>query len=65
MRVKTFTGELKSVYQAFTKEEAELALDKLEAKWGKKYLIVFESWRNKWDNLSNYLREAYPRGTNI
>ena len=57
---KIFVGELKSVYQAFTKEEAELALDKLESKWGKKYPIVFESWRNKWDNLSNYFKYPEP-----
>lgn len=57
---KIFIGELKSVYQAFTKEEAEVALDKLEAKWGKKYPIVFESWRNKWDNLSNYFKYPEP-----
>ena len=55
---KQFASELKTVYQAFTKEEAELALDKMEEKWGKKYPIVFESWRNKWDNLSNYFK--YP-----
>ena len=57
---KIFTGELKSVYQAFTKEEAQRALDKLEVKWGKKYPIVFESWRNKWDNLSNYFKYPEP-----
>jgi len=55
---KQFTGELKAVYQAFTKEEAEFKLDKLEEKWGKKYPIVFQSWRNKWDNLSVYFK--YP-----
>ena len=37
-----------------------MELDKLEAKWGKKYPIVFESWRNKWDNLSNYFKYAEP-----
>jgi transposase-like protein len=46
------------VYQAFTKEEAEATLDKLEAKWGKKYPIVFDSWYNNWENLSNYFK--YP-----
>ena len=55
---KIFANELKTVYKAFTKEEAELALDKMEEKWGKKYPIVFDSWRNKWDNLSNYFK--YP-----
>ena len=57
---KQFAGELKKVYQAFTKEEAQLELDKLEEKWGKKYPIIFDSWRNKWDNLSNYFKYAEP-----
>ncbi len=57
---KQFATELKTVYQAFTKEEAGLALDKLEEKWGKKYPIIFESWRNKWDNLSNYFKYPEP-----
>jgi len=41
-----------------TKDAAKLELDKLEEKWGKKYPIVINSWRNKWDNLSNYFK--YP-----
>lgn len=57
---KQFASELKAIYQAFTKEEAENELDKLEEKWGKKYPIIFESWRNKWDNLSNYFKYAEP-----
>ena len=57
---KQFASELKAVYQAFTKEEAETELDKLEEKWAKKYPIIFESWRNKWDNLSNYFKYAEP-----
>ena len=57
---KQFAGELKKVYQAFTKEEAEIELDKLEEKWGKRYPIIFDSWRNKWDNLSNYFKYAEP-----
>ena len=57
---KQFASELKKVYQAFTKEETELELDKLEEKWGKKYPIIFDSWRNKWDNLSSYFKYAEP-----
>ena len=41
-----------------TKEEALYELDKLEEKWGKKYPIVFKSWRNKWENLTVYFQ--YP-----
>jgi len=53
---KQFAGELKSVYQAFTKEEAATALEKMQEKWGKKYPIVFDSWINKWDNLTHYFK---------
>lgn len=53
---KQFAKELKAVYQAFTKEEAALELDKLEEKWGTKYPIVFQSWRKKWENLSVYFQ---------
>lgn len=55
---KQFAKELKSVYQAFTKEEAQIELDKLEERWGKKYPIVFTSGRNKWENLTVYFQ--YP-----
>lgn len=51
-------ADLKSVYKATTKLEAEIALDELEAKWGKQYSIVIQSWRRKWDNLSVFFR--YP-----
>jgi len=53
---KQFALELKAVYQANTKEEAKDALDNLEEKWGKRYPIVIESWRNKWDNLTHYFK---------
>jgi len=51
---KQFAKELKAVYQAFTKEEALRELDQLEERWGSKYPIVFQSWRNKWENLTLY-----------
>jgi len=55
---KEFMKDLKKIYQAISKEQAETELDKLEEKWGNKYPIVIKSWRNKWDNLSNYFK--YP-----
>ena len=55
---KEFMKDLKLVYQAVSKDVAELELDRLEEKWGKKYPIVINSWRNRWDNLSNYFK--YP-----
>ena len=53
---KQFASELKNVYKAFTKEEAAAELDKLEEKWGKKYPIVFNSWINNWEHLTNYFK---------
>ena len=38
---KQFAKELKSVYQAFTKEEAMYELDKLEERWVRNILLYF------------------------
>lgn len=55
---KEFMKDLKLVYQGISKESAEEALLQLENKWGKKYPIVIQSWKNKWENLSAYFK--YP-----
>lgn len=55
---KEFMKDLKLVYKAISKEAAEQELDRLEDKWGDKYPIVINSWRNKWENLSVYFK--YP-----
>lgn len=55
---KMFMKDLKTVYQATTKQEAEYQLDQLEGIWGKKYPIVLGSWRNNWEKLSTYF--GYP-----
>lgn len=55
---KEFMIDLKLIYQAISKEVAKDALVQLEEKWGKKYPIVIQSWRNKWENLSAYFK--YP-----
>ena len=53
---KEFMGELKPVYQASTKELAEVNLEKLTEKWGKKYPVVINSWQNNWSKLSTYFK---------
>lgn len=55
---QAFLTDLRSVYQSLTKQEAEYNLDTAEEKWGKKYAPVFTSWRNNWENLSNFFK--YP-----
>lgn len=41
--LKEFMSDLKTVYQAPNLDLAELHLDKLQDKWGKKYSVVLES----------------------
>jgi putative transposase len=55
---KAFMAELKPVYQAINKEQAETNLLELEEKWGKKYPVVIDSWRRNWEKLTTYFR--YP-----
>jgi transposase-like protein len=52
--VRSFLQDLKQVYQAPTKVQAEQALDALEQTWGTKYPVVIASWRRNWEHLSSY-----------
>ena len=53
---KEFMRDLKPVYRAENLDIAELRLEELETKWGKKYEKVIESWQNNWTKLSTYFR---------
>lgn len=53
---KRFIQDLKLVYQAVSKEQAEVELDNLELKWGEDYPIVIKSWRDNWEKLSAYFQ---------
>lgn len=53
---KEFMSELKPVYQAVSKEQAQVNLEKLSEKWGKKYPVVINSWQNNWSKLSTYFK---------
>ena len=56
---KAFTADLKKVYKAATREEAESNLLLLEEKWQDKYAAAIRSWQNHWDELSVYF--DYPK----
>lgn len=55
---KELTKDLKKVYGASTLEEAELEMDRFEAKWLSRYPHVIKSWRSNWDTLTSFFR--YP-----
>ncbi|SHM24963.1 Transposase (or an inactivated derivative) [Salegentibacter salegens] len=57
---KDFMKDLKLVYKADTKDQAESALLDLEEKWGKRYPIVIRSWNDNWDRLSAYFEYTAP-----
>lgn len=51
-RKKEFTSDLKSIYNAPTKEAAKRELDNFEQKWGDRYPYAIRSWRNNWEELT-------------
>lgn len=53
---KEFMIDLKTVYQAASKDAAEYNLLQLDEKWGKKYPMVIKSWQQNWDNLTTYFK---------
>ena len=53
---KIFMNDLKKVYQAPNKSQAETELLNLEEIWGKKYPVVIRSWNNNWEKLSTYFQ---------
>lgn len=55
---KEFMKDLKRVYQANSREEAEVNLLELGDKWGKTYPAAIRSWENNWLELSAYF--DYP-----
>lgn len=55
---KAFLRDLKKVYRAGSKSAAEGMLDELDKNWGEKYPLVLLSWRNNWEELSQYFK--YP-----
>ena len=53
---KEFMKDLKTVYQASSKDIAEHYLLKLEEKWGQRYPMVIKSWHTNWEYLSHYFQ---------
>ena len=55
---KEFTVDMKTIYHASTIDAAEQALKNFEKKWGLKYVYAVKSWKNNWENLTQFF--DYP-----
>ncbi len=49
---KAFVADLKRVYQAPTREAAELQLLELGERWGATYAVAVRSWEKNWEDLA-------------
>lgn len=56
---KIVAGDLKAVYRAETAEAAQKRLDEFDAKWGRQYPSIAQSWRNNWDHVIPFF--AFPQ----
>ena len=55
---KEVAGDLKTIYQASTAEQAEMCLTDFEEKWDKTHPSIGQSWRRNWDRIIPFF--AYP-----
>lgn len=51
---KEFMADLKCVYQAPNRSQAEIKFEELAEKWGSKYPVVISSWQRNWNHLTAY-----------
>lgn len=55
---KPFCADMREIYTAPTIEAAELALERLDDKWGSRYPMSIRPWRKHWDSLTTFFK--YP-----
>jgi putative transposase len=55
---KEFIADLKTVYKAPSEDKASFELEKLIAKWGQKYPLAVNPWKNHWTHVSTFFK--YP-----
>ncbi len=55
---KGIAKDLKTIYQALTVEEAELALQAFAEKWDRHYPSISKTWSERWANIIPFF--AYP-----
>lgn len=52
---KALVRDLKPIYTAASREQAEAALAAFEARWGRRYPMVGQSWRANWERVVPFL----------
>src|SRR5690606_24211988 len=52
---RTFSNDMKPIYNAPNEEAARMALKDLSDKWENKYPFAIKGWENNWDNLTTFL----------
>jgi len=55
---KAFTADLKTIYQAPTREAAEMKLLEMAERWSDRYPMAVRSWENNWEDLATMFE--YP-----
>jgi putative transposase len=53
---KAFLSDLKKVYQAATREEADANLLRLDEVWGDRYTAAIKSWLKNWEQLATFFQ---------
>ena len=57
---KELASDLRKVYTAVSREQAQIALTAFEVKWSQKYSYIAEQWQSKWDELLAFM--DFPEG---
>ena len=53
---KAFLADLKKVYQAATREEADANLLRLDEIWADRYAAAIKSWQKNWEQLATFFQ---------
>ncbi|MCP4307955.1 MAG: transposase, partial [bacterium] len=53
-----FVADLKTIYKAATREQAEANLRELDQTWSSKYAVAVRSWQNHWESLATFFEFA-------
>ena len=52
--LKEFTADMKEIYTSVNRDQAAIALDHFEQKWGSKYRHAVQSWHRNWNDLTAF-----------